>query len=145
MKCCTTVVGRLYQYNGDDLLSELFCSLASIFQITSLQVNNENPFIDNFSSFLLFESWVKIKTEIKSRLHCIDIYDDECSSNVILYFRKKLSFYHKLQFFLSHIFATLCKVYCTPIISQTLLSNRTQVKKKEFFFLIFRASLKLHV
>ena len=59
--------------------------------------------------------------------------------------QKETEFLPQTPFFLTHIFATLCKVYCTPIISQTLLSNRTQVKKKSIFFLIFRASLKLHV
>ena len=33
---------------------------------------------------MLFESLVEIKIEIESRLHCIDIYDDDCTpkSNV---------------------------------------------------------------
>jgi len=28
----------------------------------------------------LFESLIEIKNEIKSRLHCIDVYDDDCTS-----------------------------------------------------------------
>ena len=31
------------------------------------------------------ESMVEIKIEIKSRLHCIDIYDVDCTSWLLLY------------------------------------------------------------
>ena len=34
---------------------------------------------------MLFESLVKIKIEIESRLHCIDIYPDDCIMYISIY------------------------------------------------------------
>ena len=51
------------------------------FGVTSLQVNKEKLLIDNFFCVcvsILIQSFVEIKIEIESRLHCIDIHDDDC-------------------------------------------------------------------
>ena len=61
------------------------------FLIKSLHVNQEKLLIVSFPLFpclcvsLLFKSLVEIKIEIKCRLHCIDIYDNNCSSAVIIW------------------------------------------------------------
>ena len=34
--------------------------------------------------FFLFNRLVEVKIEIESRLHCIDIYDDDCSKTIFL-------------------------------------------------------------
>ena len=67
--------------------------LSKFWFITSfLQINvsKEKLLIDSFSLLpclfvlyrMLFESVVEIKIKIKSRLHCIDIYDDDCMSTL---------------------------------------------------------------
>ena len=52
-----------------------------LFFITSLRVNKEKLLIDIFSLFLCLrvQCLTETKIEIESRLHCIDIIDDDCS------------------------------------------------------------------
>ena len=82
---CYSTVLDVYNNTMKTTFLFKFCWLTSFFQITIFQVNKEKLIIDSFSLFpclcvtLLFESlhWWTSKIEIKSRLYCIDIYDDD--------------------------------------------------------------------
>ena len=51
-----------------------------LFLFWFLQVNFEKTWL---FVFMLYESLVEIKIKIESRLHCIDIYDTDCSLFII--------------------------------------------------------------
>ena len=87
----------LYQYNKDDFLVWFITNCVLNYKFTSKKreeklFNHQLLFVSLFVC-MLFKSLVWIKIQIESRLHNIDINDDDCRGDNIQFMKIKTNFF----------------------------------------------------